>query len=386
MPSEARPIQGGVRLEDGSWVTFAATGLEMASVPAHASLSSLSSLSAMALGIVLASLLVVRWITNPLRRLAKAAEDFGKGGTPVPEDGPREVQDAARTFNVMQSRIHRLVADRIQVLAAVSHDLRTPIQRLRLRAGFLDDVGTQQAIDADLDEMEVMVESTLAFLRGKTESEEPRQADLAAILRTLCDDAVDCGAKVNYAGPDRAPMQFRPLAMKRAISNLIDNPVKYGGGGACVTLRDLSGETTVWVEDDGPGIPEAALESVFEPFERLEASRNRGTGGMGLGLAIARQVVNGHDGTFSLANRSTGGLVATVRLLRMGALKSGGGAGRCRSFPTSQSGKPGALRREPTKHAVRFAAYERFNQCSVRGAMYGVHQDGAELRRRPSWL
>ncbi|MCO6416202.1 ATP-binding protein [Siccirubricoccus sp. KC 17139] len=310
-----RRIQGAMRLADASWVSFAAEAPDLAPVPTHASLA---SLSAMALGIVLASILVVRWITTPLRRLAKAAEAFGKGAAapvPLPEDGPREVRDAARTFNAMQARIHRLVADRTQALAAVSHDLRTPIQRLRLRAGFLDDTEAQQAIDADLDEMEGMVEATLAYLRGETESEEPRQADLAAILSTLCDDATDRGASATYAGPDRLPILLRPLAVKRALGNLVDNALKHGGG-ARVTLEEAPGAVTVRVEDDGPGIPEAALEAVFEPFHRLDASRNRGTGGTGLGLAIVRQVVTAHGGTVTVANRREGGLVAAVRLPR----------------------------------------------------------------------
>ncbi|WP_241671253.1 ATP-binding protein [Dankookia rubra] len=316
-----RRIRGAMRLADGSWVSFAAPSPDLAPVPTHASVA---SLTAMAFGIVLASVLVVRWITTPLRRLAKAAEGFGRGAAPVPlpEDGPREVCEAARAFNAMQARIHRLVADRTQALAAVSHDLRTPIQRLRLRAGFLDDGEAQRAIDADLDEMEGMVGSTLAYLRGETESEEPRQADLAAILRTLSDDASDRGASVTYAGPDRAVLSLRPLAAKRAFANLIDNAVKYGGG-ARVTLSDVSKDATVWIEDDGPGIPEAEQEAVFEPFHRLDASRNRGTGGSGLGLTIARQVIAAHGGTVSVANRQGGGLRVTVRLPRSGACAAG---------------------------------------------------------------
>lgn len=308
----ARAVDGGVQLTDGSWIGFTATRIDMASVPSHASLT---SLSAMALGIVLASLVVVRWITNPLLRLARAAEDFGKGASPVPlpEDGPREVRDSARTFNAMQARIHRLVSDRTEALAAVSHDLRSPIQRLRLRAGFLEDAEAQRAIDADLDEMEGMVEATLAYLRGEEESEALRQADLAAILGTLCDDWADRGATAAYAGPDRLYVRLRPLAIKRALSNLIDNAVKHGGD-ARVHLADEGEAVTVRIEDDGPGIPEAELEAVFEPFHRLDASRNRGTGGTGLGLAIARQAVHGHGGGIRLANRPEGGLMVAVRL------------------------------------------------------------------------
>lgn len=309
-------VRGGMRLADGTWVTFDVPMKELAHVPSHASIA---SLSAMAIGIILTSILVVGWINNPLRRLARAADEFGEGGSPVPlpEDGPREVRHAARAFNAMQARIHRLVSDRTQALAAVSHDLRTPIQRLRLRVGFLEDAETQQAIDADLDEMEGMVSSTLAYLRGETESEALRQADLATILRTLCDDAADRGAAVTYAGPDRATMLLRPLGAKRAFANLIDNAVKYGGG-ARVTLSDVSGGAMVWIEDSGPGIPVSEMEAVFEPFHRLEASRNRGTGGSGLGLTIARQVVAAHGGTITLANRRGGGLTVTVRLPRTG--------------------------------------------------------------------
>ncbi len=321
-----RRIGGGMRLEDGSWIAFAAPpALHRAEASPHASLA---SLSAMAVGIVLASVLVVRWITKPLRRLAEAAEDFGKGAAPVPmpEDGPREVRDAARAFNAMQGRIHRLVSDRTQALAAVSHDLRTPIQRLRLRAGFLDDAEAQRSIDTDLDEMEAMVEATLAFLRGDAGGEDFRPTDLAAILRTLCDEAADRGAAVAFAGPDHVLLNLRPVAAKRAFANLIDNALKYGGA-ARVTLRDSPAAVAVSVEDDGPGIPEAAMATVFEPFQRLEASRNRGTGGSGLGLTIARQAVEGHGGTIALANRPGGGLLVTVQLPREDGVKIEGGQG-----------------------------------------------------------
>lgn len=147
----------------------------------------------------------------------------------MPEEGPREVRRAAQAFNRMQARIDRLIADRTQALAAVSHDLRTPIARLRLRAGFVEDAETQRAIDADLDEMEAMIDATLAYLRGETESEPRRPADLAAILETLCDAAADAGHSVRWTGPRQARLVCRPIALKRAFANLIDNAVKYGG-------------------------------------------------------------------------------------------------------------------------------------------------------------
>jgi len=233
----------------------------------------------------------------------------------VPEEGPREVRHAAQAFNRMQGRIDRLIADRTQALAAVSHDLRTPIVRLRLRAGFIEDGEAARAIDADLDEMEAMIDSTLAYLRGETESEPRKPADLVAMIQTLCDAATDAGAAVTYAGPPQARLVCSPVTLKRAFSNLIDNAVKYGDG-ARVALEDKGHEILVRIEDDGPGIPEADMQAVFEPFRRLETSRNRGTGGNGLGLTIARRAVEQHSGTLQLSNRPSGGLLALARLPR----------------------------------------------------------------------
>jgi signal transduction histidine kinase len=215
----------------------------------------------------------------------------------------------------MQGRIDRLIADRTQALAAVSHDLRTPIARLRLRAGFVEDGEAARAIDADLDEMEAMIDSTLAYLRGETESEPRKPADLVAMIETLCDAAADAGAAVTYAGPSQARLVCSPVTLKRAFSNLIDNAVKYGGG-ARVVLQDEGSEIQIRIEDDGPGIPEGDIQTVFEPFRRLETSRNRGTGGSGLGLTIARRAVEQHGGTVHLSNRPAGGLLAFVRLPR----------------------------------------------------------------------
>ena len=213
----------------------------------------------------------------------------------------------------MQARIDRMITDRTQALAAVSHDLRTPIARLRLRASFLDDAELQGQFDADLAEMDAMVGTTLAYLRGDQEQEARRPTDLAAILETLCDDATDAGKDVLYEGPAQARLTGRPLALKRALSNLIDNAVHYGGA---ARVRVCIGETAcvVHVEDSGPGIPEDQMDSVFEPFRRLDHARGRG--GSGLGLTIARQAVEAHGGIIRLSNRPEGGLRATVVLPR----------------------------------------------------------------------
>ena len=212
-----------------------------------------------------------------------------------------------------QGRIDRLIADRTQALAAVSHDLRTPIARLRLRAGFVEDGEAARAIDADLDEMEAMITATLAYLRGEAEQEQLRVTNLAAILETLCDDATDAGRNVSYDGPSQVRLACRPIAIKRALANLINNAVKYGGA-ARVTLRDHASSVEVAVEDDGPGIPESELEAVFTPFRRLESSRNRETGGTGLGLTIARNILRAHGGDVVLRNRPEGGLSAVASL------------------------------------------------------------------------
>jgi signal transduction histidine kinase len=304
-------LLGALPLPDGSWLNFSAALFR----PPASEHATLLSTTAMAVGILLLGLLVVRLIGRPLRALSDAADRFGGPGpvVPVPEEGPREVRHAAQAFNRMQDRIDRLIADRTQALAAVSHDLRTPIARLRLRAGFVEDGEAAHAIDADLDEMEAMIDSTLAYLRGETESEPRKPADLVAMIETLCHAAADAGAAVTYAGPSQARLVCSPVTLKRAFSNLIDNAVKYGGA-ARVVLEDKGRDILIRIEDDGPGIPEADMQSVFEPFRRLETSRNRGTGGSGLGLTIARRAVEQHGGTLVLSNPPGGGLLASVGL------------------------------------------------------------------------
>jgi signal transduction histidine kinase len=304
--------EGVVGLPEGGQLWYHADPLQ--AQPEHATLL---STTAMAVGILVLGLLVVRLIARPLRELSNAADRIGRPGqtVTVPEEGPREVQQAAQAFNRMQARIDRLIADRTQALAAVSHDLRTPLARLRLRAGFLDDAEAQRQIDADLDEMDAMIGSTLAYLRGDEEGEEVRSADIAAMLQTLCGDAEDMGRTAIYEGPSQARLLCRAIALKRAFANVIDNAVKYGAS-VRVALADLGGELVVHVDDAGPGVPEEQLESVFQPFYRLEQSRNRGTGGSGLGLAIARQAIGRHGGSVTLENLPGGGLRASIRLPR----------------------------------------------------------------------
>nr|MDJ0971981.1 ATP-binding protein [Kiloniellales bacterium] len=280
---------------------------------------SLLSMGLMALAILVIVVLSVRRITRPLRTLAAAADSFGRGqdGESVAEAGPEEVRRTIHAFNEMQDRLRRFVADRTGMLAAISHDLRTPITTLRLRAEFIEDPEIRDKILETLDEMQQMTEATLAFLREDAAREDSRQVDLAALIQSLCDDLADTGQEVAFVGAGRTPFVCRPVALKRALANLIENAVAYGDR-ARVALRDEESELRIVIDDDGPGVPPERMEAVFEPFVRLEESRSRETGGVGLGLAIARSIARGHGGDVALENRPEGGLRAVFRLPKAG--------------------------------------------------------------------
>ncbi|WP_236037395.1 ATP-binding protein [Belnapia arida] len=268
----------------------------------------------------------VRRLTRPVRLLAEAAERLGRdvNAPPMPERGPTEVAKAAHAFNTMAERIRRFVGDRTQMLAAIGHDLRTPITRLRLRAEFMDDDEQRRKMLADLDEMEAMVAATLAFARDDSAGEPTVALDLAALCRTVLDEAADArpdlAEAIGYSGPERLAVQARPVALKRALANLVGNALAYGGAARLALTGPEAprgpggGIVRLAVEDEGPGIPDDQLEAVFQPFRRLEASRNRETGGTGLGLPIARNIFRAHGGDVVLRNRKGGGLVALATL------------------------------------------------------------------------
>ena len=267
------------------------------------------------------TLWAVRRLTRPVRDLAEAAERLGRdvNAPPLPEEGPSEVATAARAFNTMAGRIRRFVGDRTQMLAAIGHDLRTPITRLRLRAEFMEDEEQRRRMLADLDEMEAMIAATLAFARDEAAAEPAVPLDLAALCRTVLDEAADArpdaAERVSYAGPERLVARGRPVALKRAVANLVNNALSYGGEARLrLSPPDGQGPLRLTVEDDGQGIPPAELEAVFQPFRRLEASRNRETGGVGLGLPIARNILRAHGGDVVLRNRAGGGLLAEATL------------------------------------------------------------------------
>jgi signal transduction histidine kinase len=265
--------------------------------------------------IALLSWLAARKITAPLARLADAAERFGTdpNAPMLVETGPREIRAAAHALNGMQTRLKRYVDDRTQMLAAISHDLRTPLTRLRLRAELIEDGEPMRKMLADIAEMETMVQGTLAFAREDAQAEARTRLDLSALLQTICDDLSDTGYTAAFDETARCPISCRPSAMRRALTNLIENAVKYGER-ADVRIATAGNQVTVTIEDCGPGIPETQLEQVFAPFYRLESSRNRDTGGVGLGLAVAKTIIHAHGGDIRLTNRPSGGLSVTVSL------------------------------------------------------------------------
>jgi signal transduction histidine kinase len=313
-PARHHLLVGSLRVDDAGSISFA-TPLFQSSHGGPFDPIGFASLVALAAGVGIASIFVLRNLTRPLEELSAAADRIGRDESQVTlrEQGPIEIKRAAHAFNSMQERIRRLLEERTLALAAVSHDLRSPITRMRLLVGFLDDRQARDQLDANLDEMAGMVESVLDYMRDGDSAEQARQTDLAALLRTICDAATDTGADVTFDGPVRMVQLLRPVLARRVFSNLIGNAVTYGGN-ARISLRQAGRRIEIEIADDGPGIPEAELQMVLQPFHRLEKSRNRATGGVGLGLTIASRFIRAEGGTLTLSNRPEGGLRALVTL------------------------------------------------------------------------
>lgn len=301
-----------VQLSENSWLSFTAETPDQHPANSH---HLLTSTTLMALAVILFSIISVRILTAPLRKLSQAAERLGTdmAAPPLAESGPREVRQAARAFNGMQDRIKRLISDRMQMLAAISHDLRTPITRLRLRAEFVEDEAQRRKMLEDLSEMEAMIASVLAFIRDDAAKEDTKSVDVSSVLETICSDMTDAGHKVQFERDEQVVLRCRPLALKRALTNLIDNAIKYGQS-ATVALTSEPMGIRIDIDDEGPGIPQALREKAFSPFYRLETSRNRMTGGAGLGLTVARSIIRAHGGEIELSDNPNGGLRATIRL------------------------------------------------------------------------
>jgi signal transduction histidine kinase len=315
-PGDGRLVVG-MRLWDGPWVHIT---LPLATVQIWHSRSFLLAFLGMTLAAAGLTVWAVRRLTAPVRVLAQAAERLGRdvNTPPLPEDGPEEIASAAASFNTMALRIRRFVQDRTFMLTAIGHDLRTPITRLKLRAEFVDDEELRRKMVADLDELEAMVAATLAFGRDVTTDEPETTVDLTELVRTVLDEAADSRPdlidRMTYAGPDHLPIRARPLGLKRALTNLVMNALKYGDAAEVSLSRTEAGGVVLLIEDRGPGIPASEIERLFQPFQRMEQSRNKETGGMGLGLPIARNILRAHGGDVTLGHRSSGGVRASVVL------------------------------------------------------------------------
>jgi signal transduction histidine kinase len=314
---DRRLIVVGMMMPDGDWLNLTVPVEPLNAWLSPTFLAAFLLMSAAAAGL---TLWAVRRLTAPVRTLAAAAEALGRdvNAPPLPEGGPLEVATAAVAFNTMAGRIRRFVQDRTELLTAIGHDLRTPITRLKLRAEFVEDEEQRSKMLADLEELEAMVSATLAFGRDARTTEPEASLDLAELVRTVLDEAgdarPDAAARLAYEGPPHLTVRARPLALKRALANLVSNAVIYGGRAAVRLISPLDGAVVIEVEDDGPGIEPNELERVFEPFHRGEPSRSRETGGVGLGLPIARNILRAHGGDVTLANRPAGGAKATLTL------------------------------------------------------------------------
>jgi signal transduction histidine kinase len=302
----------GVRLHDGSWMVFATSNRSWgASQTVRWSIRLLF----LAASISLFTVIAARQFARPIKQLAAAVREFGVNprAPPIPESGPRELRQVIRIFNDMQGQIQKFVSYRTMMLAAISHDLRTPLTRMRLRGEFIEDSEQQARLFRDVDEMQAMVDGALAFFRDDAVAEPSTTFDLPHVLMTIANDYADQKIEIQYVGPAHALYQGRPFALKRALSNLVENAIKYATPPRLELLCEQQAFVVV-VRDQGPGIPDKLLENVFLPYYRVEKSRNRSTGGVGLGLTVALAIVHGHGGEIMLRNSPGGGLEARVML------------------------------------------------------------------------
>ena len=309
-----RDLQVAMPLPDGQWLSFATNLPDTGPAFSQQFLVSMAVMAIVILGI---SIWVVRHVTAPLASLAVAAERLGRdvAAAPLPETGTTETRQASRAFNDMQTRLRNLIDTRMRMLAAISHDLRTPLTLLRLRAENVKDEDERNKMLATIAEMDSMIGATLQFARDETVAEIRRPTDLASLLQSIADDMNDAGLSVTIEPAPPLVYECRTAALKRALTNLIDNAVKYGKTAhAAITVTPKTIDITI--DDEGPGIPEQELSRVFEPFYRIEESRSRETGGVGLGLAITQSIVQAHGGELALSNRPSGGLRARISLPR----------------------------------------------------------------------
>ena len=306
----------GFPLDNGGWVVAVAPARPTATRPGSLALF-LLGMSVVA--VVVIALFVAHRMVKPLRALAAAAERLrvDLDAPPLDEGGSQEVRRAVEAFNAMQDQLRRVIDDRSVMVAALSHDLRTIITRLRLRAEEIDDEVQREKAFRDLADMEVMLTEALDAARGEAKREERQKVDIASLVHSLVDDLADAGEEVSYAGPDRLATSCRPVALRRAMANLIQNGLRYAGS-AEVSLAADDTEITLEVADRGPGIPKDRREAMLRPFMRGDPSRNRETGGTGLGLAVTRSILRAHGGDVAFDDREGGGLIVRAAWPRQG--------------------------------------------------------------------
>jgi len=303
-------------LEPGNWLYFATLMPNpyffKSNDPFSFGMIMLQGLSLAA--VLLLSILVVRWITRPLAALSDAAEAFGKGGEmpALPEEGSREFINTARAFNAMRMRIERYIEERDRLFISISHDLRTPITRLKLRAGLLDDEALGEEFEEDLEELDVLVKGALQFVKDRDIHENATEVRLDPLIVRMIRGASLSGQEISYRESGISVLA-KPLALKRAIGNLVDNALFYGEG-VNVSVREGEGWVEIEVRDHGPGVPDEALASLCEPYVRLPHGRELNAGGTGLGLSITRRITESLGGELILENHPEGGFCATIRL------------------------------------------------------------------------
>ena len=306
------PYVLAVRLFDHSWVVFATPNRSWG-IPRVARWS--IWLVFLTVSILLFTLLATRQFARPIEALAAAVREFGvnPAAPAIAEAGPRELRQVIITFNQMQAQIRKFVSHRTAMLAAISHDLRTPLTRMRLRGELIEDPVQQERLFRDVDEMQTMIDGALAFFRDDAILEPSTNFDIANVLLSIANDYADQRIDVRYTGPAPVAYRGRPFALERALTNLVDNAIKYATPPRIELERSATG-LVVWIRDDGPGIPEEFLGDVLLPYYRLEKSRNRTTGGVGLGLTVAQSIIHSHGGDILLRNAAAGGLEVRVSL------------------------------------------------------------------------
>lgn len=305
-----------IGLKDASWIVFTGFSGRYWGLSEWQRLGIWAAFLLVSFAVV--STIATRQISRPIKQFADAVRRSGTTpqSPPIARNGPQELQEVIAAFNEMQAQIREFVAYRTAMLAAISHDLRTPLTRIRLRGEFIDNDTQRTRLFRDVDDMQAMIDGALLFFRGDGDEEAARAFDLSGILQSIADDYADQGVEVSYAGPLHIVHKGRPIALKRAFTNLIENAVKYATPPRIeFVCRDDA--LIVTIRDHGPGIPPDVLDRVFRPFYRLDESRNRETGGIGLGLTAAQATIRGHGGDILLRNHPDGGLEATVTLPRM---------------------------------------------------------------------